>query len=90
MLHYARNNIRFQYNLYAQAVHSVAEMVSEKDLGVVFSSDLKVGVQCSEAYNRASQSLGLIHRIIKQKNQPVLVPLYKSMVRPHLEYCSAA
>jgi len=56
----------------------------------MFSSDLKVGIQCGKAYNRASQTLGLIHRIIKHKNQSVLVPLYKTMVRSHLEYCSAA
>ena len=58
VVHYGRNNIRSQYSLYGQ---SIAEVVSEKDLGVVFSSDLKVGVRCCEAYNRASQSLGLIH-----------------------------
>jgi len=63
----------------------LAEVVSEKYLGVMFSSDLKVGVQCREVYNRASQSLGLIHRIIKHKNQSILVPLYKSIARPHLE-----
>ena len=55
----AEKNIRFQYSLYGQSIAD--EVVSEKDLGVVFSSDLKVGVQCREAYNRASQSLGLIH-----------------------------
>jgi len=32
--------------------------------------------------------LGLIHRVIKSKSLSVLIPLYKSMVRPHLEYCS--
>ena len=32
--------------------------------------------------------LGLINRTIKYKNQEVLMNLYKSMVCPHLEYCS--
>jgi len=56
----------------------------EKDLGVVFSSDLKVGTQCREAYSKASQSLGLIPRVIKYRN-PSILPLYKYLVRPHLE-----
>ena len=33
--------------------------------------------------------LGLINRTIQFKNPKVLLPLYKSVVRPHLEYCSA-
>jgi len=59
----------------------------EKDLGVVMSKDLKVSRQCQESFSKANQMLGLISRIIKYKNQEVLFNLYKSMVRPHLEYC---
>ena len=84
VVHYGKDNIGFKYSLYGQPI---AEMASEKDLGVMFSRDLKVSIQCREAYSKASQSLGLIHRILKFKNQSVLIPLYKSMVRPHLEYC---
>ena len=32
--------------------------------------------------------LGLISGTIKYKNPVVLTNLYKSMARPHLEYCS--
>ena len=85
VVHYGKDNIGFKYSLYGQPITEVA---SEKDLGVMFSRDLKVSIQRREAYSKASQSLGLIHRIIKFKSQSVLVPLYKSMVRPHLEYCS--
>jgi len=51
------------------------------------SKDLKVSRQCQESFSKANQMLGLISRIIKYKNQEVLFNLYKSMVRPHLEYC---
>ena len=63
-------------------------MDCEKDLGVVMSKDLKVARQCQESYSKANRMLGLINRTIKYKNQEVLMNLYKSMVRPHLEYCS--
>jgi len=53
------------------------------------SNDLKVRRQCEEAYSKASQMLGLINRTTQFKNPEVLLPLYKSVVRPHLEYCSA-
>ena len=34
--------------------------------------------------------LGLIKRTIKHKDMTVMVQLYKSLVRPNLEYCSSA
>ena len=85
VLHYGKDSISYKYSLYGQ---QIAEVSTEKDLGVTFSSDLKVGIQCREAYNKASQALGLIHRSIKYKNPAILIPLYKTLVRPHLEYCS--
>jgi len=87
VVHYGKSSIGFKYSLYGQPI---AESTEEKDLGVgvVFSSDLKVGTQCREAYSKASQALGLIHRVIKYRNPSVLLPLYKSLVRPPLEYCS--
>jgi len=36
----------------------LSKLSSEKDLGVVFSNDLKVRRQCEEAYSKASQMLG--------------------------------
>ena len=64
-------------------------MKTEKDLGIVFSSYMKVETQCKEAYcTEASRMLGLINHVIRYQNPTVLVNLYKSLVRPHLEYCS--
>jgi len=54
----------------------------------MMSKDLKVARQCQESYSKANRMLGLIKRTIKYKNQEVLMNLYKSMVYPHLEYCS--
>ena len=34
--------------------------------------------------------LGLIMRIITHKEKQLIVPLYKAIVRPHLEYCIEA
>jgi len=62
------------------------EVKTEKDLGIVFSSNMKVLTQCTEAYCRESRVLGLINRVIRYKNPTVLITLYKSLVRPHLEY----
>ena len=56
--------------------------VKEKDLGVTISADMKVSEQCGIAASKGNQILGLIRRNIK-----LIIPLYKAIVRPHLEYC---
>jgi len=70
--------------------HQLQEVILERDLGIHVSSDLKVGSQCMEAYRKSSQNLGNINRTIRFKNPGILVSLYKTMVRPHLEFCSPA
>jgi len=85
VVHYGRNSIGYKYSMYGRQLE---EVTSEKDLGVVFSNDLKVAKQCEEAYSRANRILGLINRTVRFRTPTVLVSLYKSMVRPHLENCS--
>ena len=62
----------------------------EKDLGVTFSADMKVSEQCWIAASKGNQILGLIRRTITYKEKQLIVPLYKVIVRPHLEYCIQA
>jgi len=85
--HFGKGNLGFTYSMEG---HRLEEVDYEKDLGVVVSKDLKVARQCQESYSKANRMLGLISRTIIYKNQEVLMNLYKSMVRPHLEYCCAA
>ena len=54
------------------------------------TSHLKVAEQCQEAYRKANRMLGLFKRTIVYPDPVVLVRLYKSLVRPRLEYCSPA
>ena len=62
----------------------------EKDLGVTFSGDMKVSDQCRIAASKGNKILRLIRRTIMYKEKQILVPLYKAIVRPHLEYCIQA
>ena len=59
----------------------------KKDLGVTFSDDMKVSEQCLIAASKGNKILGLIGRTITYKEKQLIVPLYKAIVRPHLEYC---
>ena len=63
---------------------------TERDLKVIMSTDLKVESQCNEACLKANRMLGLIKRTFVVKTPEVMLNLYKTQVRPHLEYCISA
>ena len=58
----------------------------EKDLGVTMSNDLKWEKQCSEIVKKANKILGMIKRNFVDRSKDIILPLFKSLVRPHLEY----
>ena len=62
----------------------------EKDLGIMISDDLKVQSQCIKAANTGNKILGMIYRTFTNKTKNIMLQLYKSLVRPHLDYCSQA
>ena len=65
----------------------LAEVTEEKDLGIINTYDLKSARQCTEAAKKASTVLILIKRHFHDINIPTFRILYKTFVRPHLEYC---
>ena len=86
-MHIGNRNIECSYSMDGQWLNQVEE---EKDLGVVFSKDLKSSKQCIEAKNKAMKMLGLINRNVAYKSKEVITKLYNSYVRPLLEYCIQA
>jgi len=88
VLRYGRMNTGIDplYCMYGEPTEIVN---SEKDLGVVFLKDLKVANHCGQCYSKANRMLGLISRTIRHKDRSILLSLYKSLVRPHLDYCSS-
>ena len=87
VMHIGKHNPRFKYTMANTQLETVDE---EKDLGVLISEDLKPSAHCIHSYSKANRMLGLINRTISIKQPSVLLRLYKSLVRPHLEYCSPA
>lgn len=59
-----------------------------KDLGVLFDSCLKFDSHIDEKINKAFSVLGVINRNFKYMDIQTFIMLYKSMVRPHLEYAN--
>jgi ribonucleases P/MRP protein subunit RPP40 len=63
---------------------------AERDLGIVTTSNMKVSTQCSKAAIKAMQILRLIKRHFSHIDREDFQILYKSFIRPHLEYCVQA
>jgi len=59
----------------------------EKDLGVIVSDDSKMGKTMLWGSKKTNRILGMIKRNFTDRSQATLIPLYKGLVRPHLEYC---
>ena len=68
----------------------LSKTVKEKGLRVTMNANMKVSEQCRIAASKGNQILGMIRRNITYKDKSLIVPLYKAIVRPHLEYCIQA
>ena len=68
----------------------LSKTVKEKDLGVTINANMKVSEQFRIAASKDNQVLGMIRRNITYKIKCLITPLYKAIVRPHLEYCIQA
>ena len=86
-LHTGHGNLNVNYKMGDTVLGT---NVKEKDLGVTISADMKVSEQCGIAASKGNKILGLIRRNITYKGKKLIIPLYKAIVRPHLEYCIQA
>ena len=87
VIHMGHGNKHCTYKL---GSHLLKSSERERDLGVIIDNSGKVSEQCNVAVKSANSILGIIRRHIKCKNKDIVVRLYKSLVRPKLEYCIQA
>ena len=61
---------------------------SEKDLGVFIDEKLNFRDHITKKVNIANRNLGIIFRSFTYMDKVMFLNLYKSMVRPHIEYAT--
>jgi len=62
----------------------------ERDLGVIMYKSAQPSRHCAEVSKRANATLDMIRRTIVTRDKDTILRLYKSLVRPQLEYCIQA
>ena len=87
IMHIGKNNIKWNYTLLNHKITSTSE---EKDLGVYISENFKPSLNCSIASKSASKITGMIKRNISDRSAEAMMILYKTLVRPIIDYCIPA
>ena len=88
VMHIGRENPRFEYEMTdKQGSTKVLKSVEiEKDLGVYVQENLKFEKHISLTINRANKLVGLIKRTFSYLDQETLLTLYKTIIRPIIDY----
>ena len=82
-MHIGHNNIQHNYTMANQQLKLIE---GQRDLGITIARDLKWQNQTEKSCKTANRVLGFIARNFNYKITELMFPLYKSLVRPHLEY----
>jgi hypothetical protein len=85
-MHIGNLNPQFSYKL---GDHILQKTEVERDLGVIISNDLKWENHIISVANKANRTLGFLKHGFKYLDVAILKLLYKSTIRPQLEYASS-
>ncbi|XP_069618598.1 uncharacterized protein [Ranitomeya imitator] len=84
VIHMGRRNQCHHYTLNGKPL---GKSDREKDLGILVNDKLTWSSQCQAAAAKANRIMGCIKRGLDTHDESIILPLYKSLVRPHMEYC---
>jgi hypothetical protein len=87
VVHFGRSNRKYEYMMQGE---KLAETDVERDIGVEVQQNLKPSKQCAKAATTARLVLSQITRAFHYRDKYTFTKLYKTYVRPHLEFSTPA
>ena len=85
-LHIGNNNPQHDYTMDVQNKSNLTKVNSEKNVGVVFSPNLKFDEHITNIVKSTNQKIGLIKRSFTHLDKDSFVKIYKAIIRTNLEY----
>ena len=70
-------------------INEIQEVQAEKDLGITFDPKLTFSTHVNNKVKLANRNIGIIMKSFCYMSKEMFLTLYKSLVRPHLEYISS-
>ena len=83
VMHFGRSHTDRKYTVNGRTLKSIDR---ERDLGVQVHRSMNVAMQVEQVVKKAYGMLAFIGRGTEFKNWQVKLQLYRTLVRPHLEY----
>ena len=83
VMHIGHNNMQSNYNICNQQL-SITDQ--QWDLGIIITKDLKWQKQKEKSSQTSNRALGFTAHNFRYKNKELILQLYKSLGRPHLEH----
>ena len=65
----------------------IQEVEMVRDLGIKITNDLNFSAQIHKAMNEGKRLAGWVLRVFRTREMQPMLTLFKSLVRPQLEYC---
>ena len=88
-LHIGKNITGTRYTMVSENEEIELEKVkNEKDLGVIIDQNLTFRDHITSKVNIANRNLGIIFRTFTYIDEGMFLNLYKSLIRPHVEYAT--
>jgi len=87
IMHIGHNNPKYQFTMEGTPL---GETETERDLGVAVDMNLKLTKQCKKAAARAQVVLSQILKFFHYRDRNHYLNLYKTYVRPHLDFAVTA
>ena len=86
-IHYRPRKCPSEYPVYYIGGSLLQRKSSTTDLGIIMSDDLKFHLQTQKACKEATRQINIIRRSFVSRSAKFLSNMFKSYVRPKLEYC---